>query len=749
MMTVFKRWTLFSAGAAWLFLAGIGGLADRASAQGWLLPEQPREWRTVPIKLESVRIQAKVVESLGEFEVRQVFRNTSGRAVEGTFYFPLPRGSQVTRFVLLADGKKIGGELLEKDRARRIYEEIVRKWRDPALLEFLHSDLFRARLFPVPPGGTREIRLRFVCSLPRQGDLYRLRYPLFQKRTFYRVAPFDTAADLVLDITLESKRGVQQVYSPTHKIEIVRKGPGKVRLGFEGKLGSIGRNWLELFYRLGQEPVGISVLSYRKKPEEGYFLLLASPRPDKRALAEQPKDLVFVLDVSGSMSGKKIRQAKAALKYCLQHLGPRDRFNLIAFSTESRAFRPDLQSADKVPAALRFLDSLEARGGTNIHDALLQALHWKPSQDRFAALVFLTDGRPTVGVTDDQEILKAVLKENARHIRIFVFGVGYDVNTFLVDQLAEKSGAAADYITPGEDIETVVTAFFDKVSTPLLTDVRLEWQGLSVSEVFPKQPPDLFRGTDLLVLGRYSKPGEGHVTLYGRNPAGRFEYSAPVTFVSGEDTYAFIPPLWASRKIGFLLDEIRLHGESQELVDEIVRLSKKFGIPTPYTSYLARESLPVAVRPAGPVPPAAPPSPSTPPWRMQNFLRAPGVVRYDAAGGKEGELAVTASKAIAAYKQTVQLGFLPAAKTVWRAGRAFTLRDSIWVEEGLANNRKVLYVRYAGPAYFWLAERFPQLIDILSLGERVRFAFRNVEIRIEPQPVAEQLDLHQLKKVLK
>lgn len=716
------------------------------AAQGWILPESPQSIPASPaFVLQSQRIEAKVTENIADYRISQVFRNASERAIQGQFYFPLPRGSQVTEFALFADGKRIEGQLLERSEARKIYENLLRKWRDPALLEFLDQDLFRASLFPVPPNGTREIRLHFVQQLARDGDLYVLDYPLFQKRRRSKVLPFNPDAKLIVDLFIHSKHGIQQVYSPSHRFDVVRPDEETARLSFEGRMGDIGQNRLRVYFKPGRDPVGISLLAHREPDKPGFFLLIASPQIEGDFLRAQPKDLVFVLDVSGSMSGDKLKQAKAALRYCLEHLRSGDRFDLVAFSTEPRLFRPNLQPVKAVPAAEAFVDSLEARGGTNIHDALLRALSLNRSADRFFAVVFLTDGLPTVGITEDSEILKAVMQHNRHNVRIFAFGVGYDVNTFLIDQLAEKTNAVADYITPGENIETVVSSFFDKVAEPLLTNVQLQWQGVKVSEVYPKRLPDLFQGTDLVVLGRYRNPGEGFLTLSGRHQEQKFEFSADIRFPEAEEGNAFIAPLWASRKIGFLLDEIRLHGENQELVDEIVRLSKKYGIVTPYTSYLAREEAPLLAQPV----PGQPAPSQTPPGGMHPFYQlSPGLIRYSADGGKKGEAAVTASEAIAAFKQMRSLDVIPASKQMMVAGRVFSLRDGVWMQEDLPEGLPVARVAYASDAYFWLVDQFPRLAEILSLGENIRFRFQNVVISVEAEPGEGQVSLSQLKGML-
>jgi len=298
-----------------------------------------------------------------------------------------------------------------------------------------------------------------------------------------------------------------------------------------------------------------------------------------------------VLDTSGSMKGEKIKQAKGAAKFCLQSLDPRDRFNLICFSTDARHFRDTLVQAtpENVKAALAFVQAQEALGGTNIHEALLKAVKSLDSRDRVGITLFLTDGIPTIDVIDKNQILKAVKKNNNERNRIFVFGVGSDVNTHLLDNLAEQNRGTRTYVGASESIEVKVSAFYEKVQYPVLSDLKLEVEGLSSFDIYPRRLPDLFKGTQLLVLGRYTESGHHAVRLSGRMQDQIQVFTYEAAFKAESDGNAFIPRLWAMRKVGFLLDQVRLNGPKKELTDSIVALGKRYGIVTPYTSFLVIE----------------------------------------------------------------------------------------------------------------------------------------------------------------
>jgi Ca-activated chloride channel family protein len=362
------------------------------------------------------------------------------------------------------------------------------------------------------------------------------------------------------------------------------------------------------YYTLSDKAVGLNALTTRPEGEDGTFLLLISPSKFYDEAKLPPVDFTFILDTSGSMGDDdKIGAAKKALRYCLGSLRNVDAFNIIRFSTEVEPFEPNFIDANEenVKRAKTFVDGLRASGGTNIDGALAAALGQKPRKDRLHTILFITDGMPTVGITNVDQILTNVEKINQQRLRVFACGVGYDVNTKLLDRVAEKTRSVAQYIRPKEDLEVSVSQLFDKISRPVLTDLRIEWGELKVRDVYPKELPDLFAGTQLTVFGRYKDGGERAITLTGKvgGEEKKFVYEAKFP-TEADSEHAFIQTLWATRRVGYLLDQIRVNGESAELRDEVVQLAKKHGIVTPYTSYLVQEDRPaVAMEPRtrGPV----------------------------------------------------------------------------------------------------------------------------------------------------
>lgn len=554
--------------------------------------------RPLPAWVKEAHVSVEINNQVARTEVQEVFANPNRWQLEGDFIFPMPADAFVKDFSFWMNGKEVKAELLDAHKARKIYTDIVRRMKDPALLEYVGTKMFRIRIFPIPAGGEARVKLIYTQLLKSDGGIVSYRYPHSTNK--YSSRNLQSASVVV---NIHSRKAIKNVYCPTHKVDITRKGDHHVRVGYEGSNVKPDRDFV-VHYTMDDKDFGLSFLTYREKGEAGYFLALLSPRHEVAKKDVLPKDIVFVLDTSGSMSGEKIEQAKGALTYCVNSLNAPDRFNIVQFATGARKFADGLREASKenVVKARKWIAEMDARGGTNIDDALYEALSMKGSDERTFMIVFITDGLPTIGETNIEKILKNVKKRNERQCRLFVFGVGHDVNTILLDRLAEESRGARDYIAPREDIEVKISNFYDKVANPVFTDVRIKIVGLDTFDVYPKQLPDMFRGAQVAIVGRYR--GEGHkaVKLFGKVGKKQKVFVYEATFPAKSDAAPYLPRTWAISKVGYLLDEMRLHGETREVRDEVVRLAKKYGILTPYTSYLVVEDEPRPVRRPVPLP---------------------------------------------------------------------------------------------------------------------------------------------------
>jgi Ca-activated chloride channel family protein len=504
---------------------------------------------------------------------------------------------------------------------------------------------------------------------------------------------------------------------------------------------------LGLYWTVDDKDVGVSVLSYKDGDDPGYFLLLASPRDDFREHEIIGKRVAFVVDTSGSMEGAKMEATKQALDQCLTRLGEDDLFSIVSFGGYAESWKPKMVAASKanVDDARAFVKRLEPLGGTNIGEALDVAFATTTGSDKAPLMVvFLTDGRPTVGDTDVAALIKRA--ESARQTkaaRLFVLGVGDDLNTLLLDKMASQNGGSALYVKGDASLVDEVRGFYDKVSHPVLADLQLTVDGVSVFGAHPRALGDLFMGQQLVAVGRYRTPGRARVTVTGSSPRGPRSFSADVEFASSSTEHAFVPRLWAQRQVGMLLDEIRAKGEQKGLVDEVTQLATRFGIVTPYTSYLVVE--PGAV--TGPRPDLPPPMPirvtrggieervvddraADEAWAPAASM-APSAERKDmlaerAKKAREslrvdgGASGVAAAKEIGRLK-SAEASAPKAVTTQARAlGRTFRVDGGFFVDETCASADETLVVAAWSDAYFAVLKLRPELKAALAIGERVK-----------------------------
>lgn len=579
-------------------------LASSAFANGIVVETLPPE-PLPPVRMREHRVTATIHDRAASVTVEQVFVNHSSAVLEGTYLFPLPPDAAVGEFAMTIGDRLVEGEVLEASRARAIYDSIVRKRRDPGLLEYAGRGVFRARVFPLEPGKEARVRLTYQQVLPDEGGAVEFSYPLGADGL--NRAPLESVS---VDVRFESGVDLRSVLCPSHAVEVRREGGRGARVTYEASRRHERRE-MRIWFGRSADEVALTALSSLPRGGEGTFLAALAPRLVAEEADTVPKDVVYVLDTSGSMGGVKIEQAKAALKQGLSMLRPGDRFGIVAFSGEARRFRRDVTgwpSIDLVEPteevrrdAVRWIDAQDARGGTALEDGLRTALAMG-APGRLFLVVLLTDGRPTIGFTGMNEILESARRSNVANARVYTFGVGEDLDVTLLDRIAEETGGQRHYIAPHEEIGRAVTDFLRSVDRPLLTDVRLE-TGEGVAEVYPRRMPDLYAGGEVVVLGRYGKPGEQVLRLVGRRRGEEVAFEFRFA-LSGEARHAYLERLWAQRKIAFLLDEMRLHGENTELVDEVVRLGTMHALVTPYTAGLVlEEGMRTAMSPTkGPTP---------------------------------------------------------------------------------------------------------------------------------------------------
>ena len=585
--------------------------AATATAQGLLVDvraeQQVRLPRPIPIprpapqpvtnsyKIDSLEVNAKITGQIARVQVAQTFQNTGSATMEVCFVFPLPYDGAIDQLTLLVDGKEYEARLFSKEEARQRYEEIVRKNRDPALLEWVGTGMFQTSVFPVPAGAKRTVTLRYSQLCRKDQGLTDFIFPLSTAK--YTCEPLEK---LSVKLSIESQSPIMNVYSATHAVKIERPDKTHATVVYEATKVIPGEDF-RLFFDTGDKSVGASIVSYRpKESDDGYFLMLASPEIKAADDKLVSKTVLFVVDRSGSMSGEKIEQAKGSLKFVLNNLREGDTFNIVAYDSDITTFRPELEgfTDDTRAAALSFVDGIYAGGSTNIDGALRRALGLLTDSSRPTYVLFLTDGLPTAGDTNEAAIVKHTEEFNKVRARVFAFGVGYDLNSRLLDKLARANFGQTQYVRPKESIEASVSALYRKIGAPVMTDTHATFnfdrknEGDGISRRYPKDSFDLFAGDQMILVGRYRFSGDGKVTVSGNVAGEKQSFDFPADFVakSDDDTNAFVAKLWATRRVGDIIDELDLKGRNQELINELVALATEHGILTPYTSFLADET---------------------------------------------------------------------------------------------------------------------------------------------------------------
>src|SRR5438045_1908440 len=704
----------------------------------------PMHFPFAALEVTSHQVNVKIDGQVAITSIDQEFYNPNDQRLEGFYMFPVPKGAHLDKFSMEIGGKSVDAELLPAEKARGIYEDIVRKMRDPALLEYAGRDLFKVRIFPIEPRSRKPIKISYTELLRSDAGMMTYLYPLSTEK--FSARPIK---NLSVKIELKSTEPLASIYSPSHKVEIKRDGPNGAVIGYESKDEKPDTDF-QLVYSSDTRDVGLKLITYKPDGDDGYFLLLAAPTVSDET-RPAAKDVVFVVDTSGSMAGAKLQQAQKALRFSVENLNSDDRFEIVRFSTEAEPLFHELVPADSDhrKRANGFIDDFKPIGGTAIADALQSALKVRPDKsNRPFVVIFLTDGLPTVGTRNPEEIVANIKK--ASGVRIFSFGIGSDVNTQLLDQIAEGTRAFSQYVLANEDLELKVSNFYTRIKEPALTNLKLDLGGgVRTAKMYPSDLPDLFKEDQLVVAGRYSGAGDIEAKLTG-NVGGReqtFTYKLHFDDRKATDSfgkvgigYDYVPRLWATRRVGFLLDEIRIHGETAELRDETTELARKYGIVTPYTAYLIvededRRRVPMADRSMQSM---------TTDAATREIGRASWTGFKDKKEGEDGvanarsqnafKFAQQAPASIASGSSESLRGFVAAGPAATPAaarlsqythqsrfvnGRAFFQNGNQWIDSSAQNTAKRQRVQFNSEEYFNLLTKHPEAGPWLALGQNV------------------------------
>ena len=554
------------------------------------------------IEITDISVLIDILESTATTTIEIRLHNTSNRRQEAELIVPVPDGAVVRGFAYDGPHGEITAKVLPKEEARRIYQQLVSKIRDPALVEFIGYNLIRSSVFPVEAGGKQKMRLTYEHLLEVDGS--RVDYVLPRTESLEYAVPWKVTANI------KAKRPISTVYSASHKLDIKRVNDKELTVKIAADAVKEPGPF-RLSYLLQEDGVTASMFAYPdKKVGGGYFLLLAG-LPAEANVGENPaikREVTLVIDRSGSMRNEKIKQVKEAALQIIAGLKKGEAFNVIIYNNTVQWFskKPVLKTQENEDAARAYIEGITANGGTNIHDALVEALSQEPTKGMLPIVLFLTDGLPTVGQTSEIAIRNVVMKKNPHKRRVFTFGVGVDVNAPLLEKIASESRAKAEFILPKEDVEVKIGRVFKRLTGPVLADAELEVLDKAgepavgrTRDIMPERLPDLFEGDQLVLLGQYVGKEPITFRISGNYMGKKRTFKFTFKFKKASVKNGFVPRLWASRKIAQLIDAVRQAGADakvskndpkiKELVDEIVRLSTEFGILTEYTAFLARE----------------------------------------------------------------------------------------------------------------------------------------------------------------
>lgn len=693
---------------------------------------RPFPHRNAPVQVKSVDVSVKITDRLAVTTMTMSLYNPSSRQQESEVIIPVPVTAAIHEFGLEGAQGKFPGKLIPRDEARRIYDEIVRRSLDPGLLEFAGHGMVKSSVFPVPSRGTSRVRLVYEQILEIDGD--RIDYALPRTESPTHQVPWSVTVDWKI------KGGLAGVYSPSHDMSEERMGGGHMKLENRGKMqpGSL----LLSATRRKKDNATASIMAYPTAKDAGYFLMLLTP-PAMEKKQTVKREVSLVIDKSGSMAGEKIEQALKAASQVIEGLEDGEAFNVIVYNEAIEQFSatPVIKSRETLLEVRQYLSGIRVSGGTNIHDALQSAISQKPTPDMLPIVLFLTDGVPTIGQTQEKKIRDAIASGNKHQRRIFTFGVGLDVNTPLLSRLADDSRARATYVLPKEDVEVKVARVFRRLSGPALSEPELtstdaEGKPIAgvVSDMLPARLPDMFDGEQLVLLGRYRSEKQLRFTLKGKDQSGDREFHFKLSLKKASKGNAHVPRLWAMRKIAVLTEALRdlgaEHGaavnmndpKTSELVKEIIRLSTEHGVLTEYTAFLAREGMVFASD-----------------MHRRAVTRASVEIKGKAVGKRSGAASVNQDWNIARSKSAKRLNRSNSYMndrlekdqvdaTCQVADKAFYRNGKEWVDAGLAGKKlddsTLITVNVSSPEFPKIAN---QLIaenrqSCLALGENIRIS---------------------------
>jgi Ca-activated chloride channel family protein len=598
-----------------------------------------------PCPLKHTAVKAEISGFVARVNVTQEFVNPTNEKIEAVYKFPLPPNSAVDAMTMLVGDRKILGKIKRREEARQIYETARSRGQTASLLDQERPNIFTQSVANIAPGQTVKITISYVETLKYEDTAFEFSFPMVvgpryiprglpdAERIVPRRTPEGTRAghDLSLQVSLDAGLPLSALESPTHVVDLGRPDARHATVKLQDRATIPNKDFI-LRYSVATQKIQDTILTHADQ-RGGYFMLVLDP-PARVAPAEiTSKEIVFVLDTSGSMMGFPIEKAKEAMKLAMDGLNPHDTFNLITFSGDEHILfsKPVPATPENVREAQKFLMSREGRGGTEMMKAIRAALDPSNDQDHIRIACFMTDGE----VGNDMEIIHEV--QQHPNARVFSFGIGSSVNRFLLDNMARYGRGEVEYVGLNDDGSAAAKRFHERVRTPVLTDVSINWAGLPVTEVYPKRIPDLFSAKPVVVVGRYSGTAKGAIHLRGKVAGRPFDRTIALNLPVAEAAHDVVPVLWARAKVDDLMggDLIgaQRNQQSADLRGAITQLGLDYALMTQYTSFVAVEETTVTES-------------GKPPRRIDVPVEMPEGVSYEGIYGRERRMMKAASMPI-------------------------------------------------------------------------------------------------------
>jgi len=689
--------------------------------------------------LRHTSVKAEITGFLARVTLTQEFGNPSQEKIEAVYTFPLPQRAAVDDMTLTVGDRVVKGKIKRREEARAIYEAARAAGHVAALLDQERPNIFTQSVANIMPGDGVKITISYVETLPYVDGSYEFVFPMVvgpryipgepagrqgggwapdtnrvpdASRITPPVAKPGTRAghDISIQVSLDAGLAIDGLRSATHEVEIERPGANRALLRLKDAAVIPNKDFI-LRYDVAGRKIGDAVLAHRAA-RGGYFTLILQPPERVNVTDITPKELVFVLDTSGSMSGFPIEKAKETMRLALAGLNPQDAFNLITFSGDTRILFPEPVEAspENLRRAQEFLASRAGGGGTEMMKAVRAALNASDSQSHVRVVCFMTDGY----VGNDMEIISEIQKHP--NARVFSFGIGSSVNRFLLDKMAEQGRGEVEYVGLQDDGSAAARRFHERVRNPLLTDITVDWGGLAVTDVYPKRIPDLFGAKPVILTGRYERPGRGVVRLRGEMAGRSVTREIPVTLPLVESQHDVLATLWARARVDDLMGQdylgIQRGTAGADTREAITQLGLDYRLMTQFTSFVAVEEMTV--------------SSGGQPRRIEVPVEIPEGVSYEGVFGREKQEA-RLMPAMAAQVVSAGGGSLPPRALLLREADAARPEPqrAIKIDPALKGKTGKLDVRV------WLADTSnTTLAELKKLGFEIVFQPKGTKLVI-------------------